>query len=215
MTSKIIERTDDLAVNRWDYPAVDESAADELKGAQHQGAHLLTSHQLDALQVKAHEEGFSRGHAEGLAAGQTEVSLAIERLNQLISELTRPLQDLDRQVERELLELAVVLASQILRREIAHDPQLIIGAVRDCLDVLPSSARDVTIFLNPEDVGLVTEYLNADGERAWRVQEEGALERGSVRLSSENSQVDGQIRARLEAIVAAAVHELAGADELS
>ncbi len=70
MRSRIIAKDQAGTPDRWDFPAVDASAADALRGAQKGGAHLLTAGQLDALQKQVHDEAHRRGFDEGLAAGR-------------------------------------------------------------------------------------------------------------------------------------------------
>lgn len=213
MNSKIIDKDDAVTVSRWDYPAVDESAAQAIKGAHGSSAHLLTAHQVDALQTQAHEEAYQRGFEEGLAAGNAEVQARVERLDRLLMALGRPLHDLDHSVERELLELAAALARQILHRELKHDPGHIITVVQDCLDVLPGSAREVALHLNPKDVALITKYLSGDSRRPWRVEEDSTLEQGSLRISSDSSQIDGRVHVRLKEIIAAAIAGLSDSEQ--
>ena len=214
MSSRIPDDDDADEVTRWDYPAIDESAAQELEGAHGRSAHLLTARQVGALQNQAHEEADKRGYGEGLAAGHAEVSSRVARLDRLATALARPLQELDHLVEKELMELAAALARQILHRELEHDPGQIINAVQDCLDVLPNSAREVTLHLSPQDVGLVMEHLGSDAERPWRVEEDSALAPGSLRISSDSSQIDGRVHTRLKEIIASSMRELSGTEEM-
>lgn len=208
MSSKIIDKDDTVTVDRWDYPSVDDSAAQALKGAQGSTAHLLTARQVDDLQAQAHQEAYERGYEEGLAAGHVESAARVDRLDRIASALARPLQDLDHSVEKELLVLAAALARQILHRELKHDPSLVLDTVRDCLDALPSASREVTLHLSPGDIALVKEHLSRDAERSWRLEEDSTLGQGSLRISSDSSQIDGRIVARLQEIIAASLNSL-------
>jgi len=190
----------------WEVPDVDASAAESLKGAETGAAHLLTGAQVDALTNKVEAEAFQGGYAEGLAAGQQELNQRLERLDSLFSTLARPYKDLDEQVQQELVSLAVTLARHILRRELKHDPNHVIGALRDCMEILPSQARDVTVHLNAADAALVKEYLQQSGsERAWAVNEDPTLEPGSLRVTSDSSAIDARLETRLSEIVGAAM----------
>jgi len=186
----------------WQAPDVDATAADSLKGAQASSAHLLTDRQVDALKDKVEQEAYQGGYQEGLAAGEQELNARLGRLDGLLGCLTRPFNDLDQQVQEELVALAVTLARHILRRELKQDPNHVIGALRDCMDILPSQARDVTVHLNPEDAVLVQEYLQqSTGDQAWRVNEDPTLEPGSLRVTSDSSAIDARLETRLSEIV--------------
>lgn len=205
MGPKIIDRSEAAGVNRWDYPSVDDSAAHELKGVQGRDAHLLTARQVDELQSQAHQEAYERGHREGLEAGRAEAAARVARLDAVGAALARPLQDMDHALERDLLALATVLATQILHRELAWDPAGIVGSLRDCLDLLPTSAREITIHVAPADAAVIREHLTEEPARPWRLAEDAELEPGDLRISSETSQIDGTLEARLAEMIASAI----------
>jgi len=68
------------------------------------------------LQAAAYEEAFEQGLAEGREAGRAEVRAQVERLAGMFYDLAKPFEELDTEVERELLTLAMALARQIVRR---------------------------------------------------------------------------------------------------
>ena len=203
MRSRIIERDQAGTADRWDFPAVDASAADALRGAQKGGAHLLTAGQLDALQKQVHDEAHKRGFDEGLAAGKAELASRTLRLAALADAFAHPFQNLERAVEDEIVNLAVELASHLVRHEIQHDPKLLHGAIADCLGALAGSVRDVTLHLHPDDAALVRGELGA-AEARFTLAEDATLQRGDLRVASTSSLVDGSIAARCAEIIAAA-----------
>ena len=204
MRSRIIDRDEANDVGRWDFPNVDTCAADALRGAHKGGAHLLTAGQLDELQRQVHDEAYRRGFDEGLAAGKDELAARAARFTNLAEALAQPFQNLDRAVEEEIARVAVALASHLVRREIEHDPALLTAAVHDCLAVLPSSARDVTVHVNPVDAGEIRASLPAGGDTRFVLAEDPGIARGDLRVTSASSRVDGQLETRLSQIIAAA-----------
>ena len=138
--SRIIGKDDASEAESWDFPAVDPTAADALRGAAQGGAHLLTAGQLDALQRQAQDEARQRGFEEGLASGKAELAARLTRLTALAAAFTQPFQALEQDVEEELVALAVQLASHLVRREIEHDPALLTAAL-----TLPPSAAHITL----------------------------------------------------------------------
>jgi flagellar assembly protein FliH len=70
--------------------------------------------------------------------------------------------------------------------------------------LLPVTAREVRVHLNPEDAALVRSRLaEATSERAWSITEDSILPRGGCRVTSENSTIDAQVEQRLGAAIAA------------
>jgi len=207
MASRIISRDAAQQVDRWAAPSVDASAADALSGARGGQAHLLTARQLDELQRHVQEEAFQRGFEKGLDEGRAEIKRRGQQLSAVLEALAQPFRDLDTAVEQELGEVAIALASHIVRRELEADSRLMVATVRDCLAVLPSGVRELTLHLHPADAALICEALPAEKTRTWHLEEDAALERGDLRVQSHSTQVDGRLETRLREIVAAAALE--------
>lgn len=204
MRSRVIDKSAAAAAGRWDFPAVDETAADALRGAAKTGAHMLTAGQVESLERQVKEEARQRGYEEGLAAGKTEVAARIARLDALVAAFVHPFQSLEQGVEDEIVGLAIQLARHLVRREVEHDPAVLHAAVADCLAVLGASVRDVTIHFHPDDAALVRAQLPAGAEQRFKIAADPELGRGDLRLASGSSLVDGTITARCAEIVAAA-----------
>jgi len=203
MRPRIIEGSAAESADRFDFPAVDASAADALRGAAKPGAHLLTAGQLDQLQRQVHEEAFKRGFDEGLAAGKAEAAARTARLVALADALAQPFHGLDRAVEDELVNLAVSLATHLVRRELESHPEVLHAAVRDCLEVLSGGARDVTLHLNPDDLTLVRAQLAGEPAPRFALAADPSLARGDIRAVAGPSLIDGSLAARCAEIVAA------------
>jgi hypothetical protein len=98
---------------------------------------MATVSGLADLQAEAYREAFAQGLDEGREAGRAEVAAQVERLQGMFYDLAKPFKELDEEVERELLTLAMALARQIVRRELKADPTHIIGIIREAMTKLP------------------------------------------------------------------------------
>lgn len=205
MGSRIIPSEQAADADAWESPSVDDSAAAELKGAAGAGAHLLSESQVDHLRSQMQDQAFEQGYREGLASGQSEVAARAQRFEALMTKLAYPFEELDAAVEDELIDLAKILATHILRRELKSDPGQIVGAVRDCVEVLPAGARNVRLFLHPDDAQLVREYASGDQGSGWTIQEDASIAKGSLRVESDTSHIDGRIESRLNEIIGTAL----------
>jgi flagellar assembly protein FliH len=200
--SRIIGKDQAGGAASFDFPAVDPTAADALRGAAKGGAHLLTAGQLDTLQRQAQDEARQRGFEEGLAAGKAELTSRIARLTSLGQAFAQPFQALEQAVEDEIVALAVQLACHLVRREIERDPVVLQTAIHDCLAVLAPSVRDVTLYLNTEDAALFRGQL-PQPELKFKLATDAALARGDLRVASGSSLVDGSLVVRCAEIIAA------------
>jgi len=160
-------------------------------------------------------EAWDRGHAAGEAAGRAaalveqqrmtaEMRQRVERLDQILALQAAPLAELDASVFQQLATLAAAIARQLVRRELRAQPEQIVAVIRETVALLPAAARDVRIFLHPQDAALVREQLAAPAaERAWNLVEDPVIARGGCRLQAENSSIDAQVETRLGTAIAA------------
>lgn len=177
---------------RWDVPAIDGGG----------GNGYLTAGRLEAIQKEAYREAWEKGHADGLQGGETELQARAERLDALLTALAKPFDDLDEQVEKQLVELAMTVVRQLFRREISEQPTHVIGVVREAIQLLPVASRTVQVHLHPDDAAIIRECLSpADGEPAWSIVEDPLMSRGGCKVTTENSRVDATAEARLNSII--------------
>lgn len=157
---------------------------------------------------QGYEEGKQEGFAEGCKLGEAKLEDARreqgQRYDQLFSLFDAPLAELDEQIAHELALLAVAIAKQVVRRELATDPGQIVATVKSAAAALPSaSSRDITLHLHPDDAELVTSALSlADGGAQWKVLEDPLITRGGCRVTSESSMVDATVEKRLSQAIA-------------
>ena len=202
-----ILRAEDVTVTQWQPPHVQRHGETPIEEA----GGLLTAAQLDQIQRAAHGEGFEQGrregqdfgHREGLEEGRAQVRERVERLDQIISVLDRPFEQLDQQVEDEVVALVINMVRQLIRREVKLDPAQIVGVVREALGVLPVSVRNVRVVLHPDDAVLVREaYTLGDHDQKWQIVEDPVIQRGGCRIHTDTSQVDARLDSRLSSLIA-------------
>jgi len=165
----------------------------------------------EAAEREARERGYADGHAAGIEAAKREHQAAMAELGKRVQEmdgllalLARPLAALDREVERQLAQLAGAIARQLVRRELKAHPDEIIAVIRETVALLPVTAREVRVHLHPEDAALVRQLLSeTSGERAWAIAEDPIIARGGCRVTSQSSMIDAQLETRLGAAIAA------------
>ena len=187
--------SDEAGAVRWDVPAID--------GGDGKGKGYMTAGRLEALQKEAYEEAFRKGLADGEAAGQDAIRERCAHLDDLLDSLSKPFETLDDEVEHQIVDLAMLVARQLFRREIRTDPTHVIGVVREALKILPSSSRQVEVHLHPDDAALVRESLAlSERQPTWQIVEDALLSRGGCHVITENSQIDATTESRLNSLIA-------------
>jgi flagellar assembly protein FliH len=202
------------AWERWELASFDNGTAVAANGAaMHAAAAEKTNVPLDRAEIEricaqAREDGYQAGYQAGLqmgkrdgyAAGQTAAKEEAARIGKAANELDQALQEFDQQVADELLALAVEIARQVVRKEIAARPETILGIVNEALTYLPH--QHAAIHLNPEDASLVRSYLGDVLTHAGhRILEEPALKRGDCLLEAGGSQIDASTATRWRRVV--------------
>lgn len=151
---------------------------------------------------EGHEEGYALGRREGLSAAKTVTDDRLRRLDQILSALQAPLREMDEEVEESLVQLAIAISRQLLRREVRTDPALVLGVVREALAALPANSRNVRLHLHPEDAQLVEEAYGQGREVDWRIEKDPSLSRGGCRVFTDTSRIDATIETRLTSLIA-------------
>jgi flagellar assembly protein FliH len=192
------------AAERWALPTVEGPVAGRARDERERAAGMPAA---DDNAQRGYEAGLARAQAE-LQARLQELDARVRRLDTILEHLAQPLKALDADVERQLLQLALAVGQQLARRELTIDPTQVVAIVRQCLEQLPMSARDVRVHLHPQDAGCVRERLaSPGGERAWSLIDDPTLARGGCVVRSEHSQIDARFQSRVTALVASALGE--------
>jgi len=186
-------------------------------------AKLRRSEELTAIEREAWEHGHALGREAGLAAAAQESLAAaaelerrVQQLQSILDLMTRPLLDLDQLVQRQLATLAGAIARKIIRRELKTQPDEIVAVVRETVSLLPINAREVRVYLHPEDAELVRSRLTVvSGEPAWSIVEDPMLARGGLRVSSGTSSIDAQLEQRIGAAIAVVLGDERGSSAAS
>lgn len=157
-------------------------------------------------EMMAQAMGFQSGREEGFAAGKAEVEKIISSLLAVADEMAQPYRALDDTVTRELAKMAMLLAEQIVRRELTIDTRIIEELVEEALSTLYQLDGEVVIFLNPSDAELVEEFAPESLEgKDWKIVEDPNLHPGGCQVKTPTSFVDASVEKRIEAVFASVI----------
>lgn len=196
------------SVARWDFDAVDYDGL-RLHEQEIEQARAAEQQRLEQARQDGHAEGFAQGREHGRnetlleAQRQMEAFLANQgeaSARQLAALLTQARAELDAAQEhaaQEVLELACALAREVLRHEIASNPNALLPVLREGLSGLFDDSRNITVKLNPIDLDMLQDTLRAEFPNlALAFQAEPAMARGGCQIESAGTVIDGTLQTR-------------------
>jgi len=215
--SKVIPKEQLTAYQRWELAAFDDgvSATDPSPKQDTQATPapppapvepqvvLPTAEEIENLHQEAWKEGYQLGMDEGrkagLAEGQADSQQYLRQLQTLVTTLEGGQLRQDQEVAREVLELSLVMARQILRTALHIKPELILEAIGEALKTLPTLNGHHKIITHPDSAKIVRDWLAQEhGHLSWKVMEDSQMEPGDFRFESTYSELDGTIQTRWE-----------------
>lgn len=199
-----VRAAESAGAERWNAPLIEGPAAGGTRSWRTVG-------ELQAVEDAAWSQAKSEGRAAGLAAAQQEIAALTQQLevrtlcvDAALAALTRPLAQAQAQLHEQIAELAVVIARQLIRRELQTDPSQVIAVVRETVALLPAAARNVRVLLHPEDAALLRERLaTPQADSAWTILEDPVMARGDCRITADSAQIDARVETRLAAAITA------------
>ena len=157
--------------------------------------------------TKGHEDGMIQGHSEGLEKGleeaQEQISVLSEQWQSLINDLHAPINKVEGNVEKQLLELVVQLVEAVTLQEAKTNPDIILAAISEGMKALPLQEPNTQIYLNPTDIELVeTKFGMAHiEEKSWRLLPAPHVDIGSCQIENNTSNIDLTIKSRLKEVL--------------
>ena len=201
-------------VTDWSFAAVDQSAvkfAAKLK-AQAEAEEKSKSEAVhQAGHSQGYTEGFAQGHAQATLEGQRQITEYIATQGQeaaqaflkLFATAQTQLQESEQALAQGVLELACELSRQVLRHELATNPNVLLPVVREALGMLAADSKAAVVRLNPVDVEVFSGELKTEfANLSLTLVPDAAVVRGGCLVESAGTVVDGTVQRRWQRAVA-------------
>jgi flagellar assembly protein FliH len=161
---------------------------------------------------QAYCRGFGDGERKGYELGeQAGLESAMQKLESLLTgghKLLGELGDLHRQacrdVEADLVQLALAVARKIVDREVSLGPETVARIIRQALNRVEHAGR-ITIKLNPADLELLADIKPQllsglpEADRAAFEADEG-IARGGCLIATDGGEVDARIERQFQVV---------------
>ncbi|MDX3904141.1 MAG: flagellar assembly protein FliH [Pigmentiphaga sp.] len=149
--------------------------------------------EVERIKTAAFDEGYAAGYDHGSAAARREA----ERLRAAADTAASVFTDFENELAPKLLELAIAISRQVVRRELALDSNVVLAVVRDAFNQLSGGETGRQLLLHPSDVQLVRAHLGEELELGqWKIVEDPGIEPGGCRIATHQSNIDATVATR-------------------
>lgn len=194
----------------FNFDDVADRADTYLDGIRRQAAEILAEAQAEAQRIR------QKARVEGIAAGRGEVEALVdkklaEQLGTLLPALGAAVQQIQQakqawlaEWEKNAVHLAAAIAAKVIRRELAHAPEIPLQLVREALE-LAAGGGQVRVRLNPGDYQTLAPQAKTLVREltplgSTEVIADEAITPGGCRVETEFGAVDQQIESQLKRI---------------
>jgi flagellar assembly protein FliH len=149
-----------------------------------------------ARERAAQERGREIGFAEAAQISQAKSTRDGEQVAQVLAELRGRFAELEGAAADRVLDLAIAIAAQVVRREVVR-PQALAAAAREAVAAVIDHHAHPRVHVHPQSLELLREAFAADGTLAGcRFVADAALEPGGCRVEVPTGEIDATLATR-------------------
>jgi len=160
--------------------------------------------QLHAARQAGYQDGYRDGMAALDAFKHSFAQQISAQVGQVVKSFDAEMLALEGDMATSLARIAVELARQVVRSELAQRPELIARVAHDAVEALQLSARHVRVRVHPDDFPLVQAGAGPELQaREAQLIPDAEVARGGVKVDADVASVDATIAARWQQAVSA------------
>ena len=176
--------------------------------------HHTSAKNIEDIETEAYIRGFNKGEKAGFDSAGERIESLQAMLTGAIEELDRVQNQIRHDAEKEVVELALVVAERIVRQELASNREAIAGVVGEALKKVEHQ-QSVVIRMNPADIQLLdqsrlpfSDTVDQPNNTRIRIEADESISRGGCFIETETGDVDARIETQLEIIKAAFLEKI-------
>lgn len=208
--SKVIGRADAGGAETMVFPNLTgcerESGDHESSG---KSRHRTENAESEGLREKLHElqlktalelrEAFEAGKRHGEEQSRAELQPVLERLNASVTQVLAMRPDLRRRAERDVVQLALLIAGKVLHRQLSVDGEALNAIARVVFERL-TRAESYRVTVHPRFAPAVTSALPGSHSAHVEIYPDPACALGTLTIHSSEGTIDASVDAQLEEI---------------
>lgn len=161
------------AVEQWQFGSINTAAQLQAAQAKAREVQAEMAH-AESDRQEAFKEGFAAGLAQGKLQAQAEnqrqmqafldnqAQDAAARFAELFGAAQRAQEAAEQAMAQGVLDLACELARQVLRHELANNPQVLLPALSEAIGLLGADFKTAVVKLNPQDLAALGPQIHAE-----------------------------------------------------
>jgi flagellar assembly protein FliH len=159
---------------------------------------------LSDRERRAYERGQQDGYAAGEQAAMQVKAQHAREMAKVLDELRGRFAELESEGAEAVLNLALSIARQVIRREIAIDAEAVLPPLREAVAAVIDQQSHPRVHMNPQDFARLRNDLEADGMfKGCRLIPDPGIGRGGCRVETGQSEVDATVESRWQRVLAA------------
>jgi flagellar assembly protein FliH len=159
---------------------------------------------LSDRERRAYERGQQDGYAAGEQAAMQVKAQHAREMAKVLDELRGRFAELESEGAEAVLNLALSIARQVIRREIAIDAEAVLPPLREAVAAVIDQQSHPRVHMNPQDFARLRNDLEADGMfKGCRLIPDAGIGRGGCRVETGQSEVDATVESRWQRVLAA------------
>jgi len=178
-------------------------------GFHSQDNHQEVSQKIDKIRKQAEKkiniaqkDAYDRGCADGLKKGVDQKKQELSHAFESVAKLSKEFEDLKESIlegsERQILDLAILIAGKVVHKEVTTDREVIVSVLKEAMKNIQES-ESACICLNPKDYDHIAEatpdFLNSYGNTSIKKDEE--VGRGGAVIETNSGSVDARLDKQL------------------
>lgn len=158
--------------------------------------------QLHAARQAGYQDGYRDGMAALDAFKQSFGQQISAQVGTLVRNFDAEMHSLEEEMAAAVARIAVELARQVVRSELAQNPGLIARVAHDAIEALQLSARHVRVRVHPDDHPLVQQGAGSELQaREAQLIPDPEVPRGGVKVDADIASVDATVASRWQQAV--------------
>jgi flagellar assembly protein FliH len=154
----------------------------------------------EAIIQAAFEKGHAAGQAVGIQTATERLTPVVTNLSALVHELSGMRAKIRAESEQGVVELAIAIARRILHREIAADPEAILGLVKSAAERLNAREKQ-RLRVAPLDAQIIAQHQSwLNLPPGLEMVADASLPRGSAVFETSRGEMDASIGTQLDEI---------------